>query len=92
MAALAQPVPLESTIAEAVAAVSTPKGVRLKRIFFDHDHAGEPAIRVVFAVSVKIALTKPRVNELASFRRAVRDAISALGYEPFPYVTFEDAR
>ena len=92
MAALAQTVPLESTIAEVIATIPAPKGVRLKRIFFDDDHAGEPAIRIVLAVSAKIALTKSRVTELATFRRAVRDAFIALGYEPFPYVSFEDAR
>lgn len=92
MAALAQPVPLESTIADVIATIPAPKGVRLKRIFFDNDHAGEPAIRVVLAVSLKIKLTKTRVDELATYRRAVRDAIGTLGYEPFPYVTLEDAR
>jgi hypothetical protein len=46
---------------------------------------------MVFAVSRKIPLTKSRVQELASFRRSVRDAILERRVEAFHYVTLEDA-
>ncbi len=59
---------------------------------FDFDHAGEPAIRVVFSVSQKQGLGKVRISKLGYFRRAVRDAILEEDSGSFPYVTFEDAR
>jgi hypothetical protein len=82
----------EETVAKAVDSVLRPQGVSRGRISFDLDHAGEPAIRVIFPVSKKIALTPSRVTELAEFRRSVRDAVRALGSASFPYVSLEDAR
>ncbi len=79
-------------MASAIDSVPTPDGVRLQRFFFDSDHSGDPAIRVVFGVSKKIPLTKRRVTTLTQFRIAVGDALWKLSLGPIPYVTFEDVR
>jgi len=92
MAAQTIPVPQEAAILDIVAMIPPPPGVRLKRVFFNMDHSGEPAIRVIFGVAKKFDLTEARVHELGEFQRAVRDAILEKGFDSFPYVTFGDAR
>jgi len=89
MAALAQPVPQEAEIAEVVAAVPAPKGVRLKRIFFDNDHAGDPAIRVIFTLTRRGPSDKARMSTLTDFRIAVRDRLWDLQTGRIPYVRFQ---
>jgi hypothetical protein len=91
MAALASPTPLNALVEETVKSFAPPKGVRLNRIFLDLDHTGDPAIRVNFCVSERIALTKPRVRELNDFRVAVWNAFWNLQSGYIPYVRFREA-
>jgi hypothetical protein len=93
MAALPLP-PLEllsvqASIADAIASVPRPKGVRLRSFLLDEDHSGDPSIHVTFAVSKSIELTKAAVQELNSFGYAVSDAIDQLQTGRLPYVTFK---
>jgi hypothetical protein len=92
MAALAQSVPQEAAIADVLASVPLPKGVRLLRFYFDSDWSGDPAIRVVYGVSKKIPLTKARVRDLVALSRAAADTIDTLHLDRFTYVTFDDLR
>jgi hypothetical protein len=92
MAALAQPTPLEASVAEALATVSVPKGTKLLRFYFDSDWAGDPAVRVVYGVSKHVPLTKARARELAALSRAAQAAVDKLQLERFTYVTFDDVR
>jgi len=92
MAAFAQPTPLEAlkeTVAHAIAEVPMPKGVRLERIFFDNDHAGDPAIRVIFALTRRGPSDEERMNVLTDFRIAVRDRLWDLQTGYIPYVNFQ---
>jgi hypothetical protein len=92
MAALATPTPLEAIVEETVKSFTPPKGIRLHRVYFDEDHTGDPAIRVIFVVTRKIELTKQRVQELSDFRLAVADALWKLQTERIPYVRYGVAR
>jgi hypothetical protein len=92
MAALAQPDLLEASIREIVDSIVPPKGVRLRRIYFDNDHSGDPAVYIVFAVSKKVPLTKPRIRSLSALSNAVTDPIWNMPSAPIPYVRFEDVR
>jgi hypothetical protein len=93
MAALAQPTPLEALkaeIADAIASVPAPKGVRLDRFFFDNDHAGDPAIRVIFTLTRRGGPSdKERISTLTDFRIAVRDRLWDLQTGRIPYVSFQ---
>jgi hypothetical protein len=91
MAAIAQPATREALVAEAVRSVSLPKGVRLKQIFFDTDHAGDLALRVIFSVSRKTPLTAARLRALAGLDRKVADAVRPLQLGALTYVRFTDA-
>jgi hypothetical protein len=91
-AAIVQPDVLEMTIREIVNKVVPPKGVRLRRIYFDNDHSGDPSVYIVYGVSKKIPLTKSRVRSLSALSNAVADPIWDLPSGPIPYVRFEDVR
>lgn len=92
MAALAQSSSQEHVITETIRSVPAPDGVRLRRFFFDRDHTGDPAIRVIFGVSKKYDLTKQRLSELNQFRVNVGRALWNASEDRIPYVTFEDAK
>ena len=92
MAALAQSTPQEALVAEALGNVTLPKGVRLLRVYFDTDWAGDPAIRVVYGVSKKIPLTKARVQDLVVLSRAAAKATDELHLDRHTYVNFDDVR
>jgi hypothetical protein len=92
MAALVQSTPQEALVADALATVSLPKGVRLLRFYFDSDWSGDPAVRVVYGVSKKIPLTKARVRDLVALMREAENAIDILHLDRFAYVTFDDVR
>ena len=78
-------------VEDAVRSVEVPKGVELRRIAFDNDFGGDPAIRVVYGITRRIALTKARVRELTDFKLAVGDRIWSLQTGRIPYVTFAEA-
>ena len=82
----------EELVKEALATVSLPKGVRLLRFFFDTDHTGDPAVRVVYGVSKKVPLTARRGRELAALSQATSFAIRDTGIDRFAYTTFDDVR
>jgi hypothetical protein len=92
MAALVQSTPQEAAVAEALASVALPKGVRLLRFTLDNDWSGDPAVHVVYGVSKKIPSTKANINQLVLLSRAVRDAVDELRLDRFTYVSFEDVR
>jgi hypothetical protein len=83
-------------VADAVRSVPVPKGVRLRRIDFDTDSTGYPAIHIVFAVSRRLGTSAAVVRSIGNLQDAVRDAVDAvigvLQVERIPYVRFEDAR
>jgi hypothetical protein len=92
MAALAQPILPEVLIEEVVKAVPLPKGVRLRRIYYDTDHSGDPSVYIVFAVSKRLGLGPARIRSLGELQRHVTDAVDALHLDQLSYVRFEDAR
>jgi hypothetical protein len=92
MAALATPTPMEVAVEETVRSFMPPKGIRLHRVYFDEDHTGDPAIRVIYVVTRKVELTKQRVKELSDFRRSVASALWELQTGRIPYVTYGVAR
>jgi hypothetical protein len=92
MAALAQPTPQEASVADALASVALPKGVRLLRFALDNDWTGDPAVHVVYGVSKKIPPTKANINKLVLLTRSVQAAVDELRLDRFTYVGFEDVR
>jgi hypothetical protein len=92
MAALAQPDVMETTILGIVDSIPPPKGVRLRRVYFENDHSGDAAVYIVYGVSKKFPLTKARVRELTALSDAVTDPIWNIRNSPIPYVKFEDVR
>ena len=92
MATVAQSVPQVALVEELVKTAPLPKGVRLRRIFFNTDSTGDPAIRIVFVNSLSIPLTKPRVRILSSFGSKVREVVNAASGEYFAYITFEEEK
>jgi hypothetical protein len=94
MAALATPTPIEVAIADAIASVKPPKGVVFDRFFFDSDHTGDPAIRVVFTLRGRKPSDEARMEALTDFRIAVRDKLWDIETETgrIPYVRFEGPR
>ncbi|HEX4154151.1 MAG TPA: hypothetical protein VHY48_00935 [Acidobacteriaceae bacterium] len=91
MAALAQSVTREALVNEAVKSIPLPKGVKLSQIFFDSDHAGDLALRVIFSVSRKNPLTAARLRTLAKLDEKVADAVRPLQLGALSYVRFTDA-
>ena len=92
MAALAQTAPLEPLVAETVKSVPLPKGIRLRRIYFDTDSTGDAAIYIVFAVSRRLGIAPARIRSIGNLQDAVREAVDALQLDRIPYVRFEDAK
>jgi len=92
MVALAQPIPQEVAVAEAVRSLPLPKGVRLKTISFDEDHSGDPAVYVIFAVSKQYGLGPARIRSLTALRESVLRAFDGLGLDQLCYVRFVDVK
>ena len=82
----------ETVFTSAVASVTPPTGVRLRRLALDTDFTGDPAVRVVYGVSKKVPLPRKRAQSLASFSRNVANKLWDLSTERIPYVTFEDVK
>ena len=55
MAALANAASQEFLVEEAVKAVAPPRGVKLSRIYFDTDHAGDRALRCLLGIEARSA-------------------------------------
>jgi hypothetical protein len=87
-----QTAPLEHLVEEAVKSVPTPRGVRLRRIYFDTDSTGDPAIYIVFAVSRRLGVAPARIRSIGDLQDAVREAVDAVQADRIPYVRFEDAK
>jgi hypothetical protein len=92
MAALAQPVPQEAAVTELLSTLELPKGVRLRRVFFDNDWSGDPAIRIVFVNSLKYPLSKQRINQLSDVKNRARRVVNAAWPDHYAYATFEESK
>jgi len=88
MAAMAQLVPQEVAIREAVSSTPAPDGVRFQRLRFAEDHTGDPAVFVVYSLSEADKQLEERARALSAFRRAIVRSIWSLGLPFFPYVEF----
>jgi hypothetical protein len=92
MAALAQSVPQEAAVADLLGTLELPKGVRLRKVFFDTDWSGDPAIRIVFVNSLKYPLTKQRIDLLSDLMVRAARLVNAAWPDHFAYVTFDEAK
>jgi hypothetical protein len=91
MAALPQVDPIEMLLDQTVKAVPVPKGVLLRRIYFDTDSTGDPAIYIVYAVSRRLGIAPAAVRSIGTLENAVSEAVEALHLDRIVYVRFEDA-
>lgn len=82
----------EDLIKEALASVAIPKGVRLLRFFFDTDHTGDPAVRVVYGVSKRAFPSMVGGRDLSELSLATAIAIRQTGIDRVPYTDFKDVR
>ncbi len=92
MAALAQPVSQEAAVTDLLGTLELPKGIRLRRVFFDTDWSGDPAIRIVFVNSLKYPLTKQRIDLLSDVSLKAARIINRAWIDHFAYVTFEESK
>lgn len=81
----------ESLIRDFVAQTTLPVGVRFKRVDQAIDSSGEPALRIIFAVSRKFPLNKKRVNDLSDLKNALQDKVFRANIAKWPFVNFVEA-
>ena len=92
MASAAVQLDEESLIREFVAQMTLPVGVTFKRVDQAIDSSGEPALRVLFAVSMKLPLSKKRVNALSDLKNELQDKIFRANLPKWPYVSFVEVK
>ncbi len=79
-------------MAAAIARIAPPKGVRLRRIYFDTDHSGDPSVYIVYAVSKSLGLGPARIRSLGILQSQVTEVVDALHLDRLSYVRFEDVK
>ncbi len=82
----------ESLIREFVAQMTLPVGVKFKRVDQTVDSSGEPALKIYFAVSMKLPLTKKRVDDLSNLKNALQDRVFQANITKWPFVSFLEAK
>ena len=89
MAALAQPVPLEATIREALASLPLPDGVALKSVQFRGNSHGEPSVYVTYGYAQKDKSDEEQANILLKVIPRALDVLRTLDLPLFEYIKFE---
>jgi len=88
MAALAQPVPLEATIREALAPLTLPAGVVLKAIELRGNSHGEPSVYVTYAFTPNGSFNDDYAKKLLDLQFRVLDVLRTFRLPLFEYVNF----
>ncbi len=78
----------EALIREFIATIALPTGVKFKRVDQVSDFAGDPALGIFFSVSMKLPLSKKRVNDLSDLKNAVQEKVFQAKISKWPFVRF----